>query len=242
MRNASVNSLAFSFSWTWHFTFVSSGQHFSTTPMSKTLFLMFFTSLCLNLSLHDGHLGGREPPTHLRQNVCPHDMVTGSDIRKRHIGHSSRSIFGVRYVTAVSLSSQQRRSKRFLCTPALRGPCKHTATKKTKNKDFLIPARTELLNQRCRRNFPFVFKFLIGVANIIYNLLLEFGTYSVLPIGAINSPDFPVNASRCRAASNSPNRDTNPNPNWVSGHADPPSNCFKRLHRGPTDHKNWVTV
>lgn len=164
-RNASVNSLAFSFSWTWHFTFVSSGQHFSTTPMSKTLFLMFFTSLCLNLSLHDGHLGGREPPTHLRQNVCPHDMVTGSDIRKRHIGHSSRSIFGVRYVTVVSLSSQQRRSKSFLCTPALCGPCKHAATGK-KNKDFLTPARTELLNQRCRRNFPFVLNFLIGVTNI----------------------------------------------------------------------------
>lgn len=156
MRNASVNSLAFSFSWTWHFTFVSSGQHFSTTPMSKTLFLMLFTSLCLNLSLQDGHLGGREPPTHLRQNVCPHDMVTGSDIRKRHIGHSSRSILGVRYVTAVSLSSQQRRLKRFLCTPALRGPCKHAATEKKQGFPNTRPNRAA--KSALQTKFPFCFK------------------------------------------------------------------------------------
>lgn len=59
MRKASVNSLALSFSSIWHFVFVSSGQHFSTTPMSKTLFFMPLTSLCFNLSLHVGHLDGR---------------------------------------------------------------------------------------------------------------------------------------------------------------------------------------
>lgn len=94
MRKASVNSLALSFSSMWHFVFVSSGQHFSTTLMSKTLFFMPLTSLCFSLSLHDGHLDGRKPPTHLRQNVWPQAMVTGSHIRNRQSGHSSRSMVG----------------------------------------------------------------------------------------------------------------------------------------------------
>lgn len=81
MRKASAKSSDLSFSCIWHFTLVLSGQHFSTTLKSKTLFFMSFTSL-----------DGKWIPTHLRQNVWPQDMVTGSHIRKRHSGHFRRSM------------------------------------------------------------------------------------------------------------------------------------------------------
>lgn len=125
---------------------------------------MFFASLCLNLSLQDGHLGGREPPTHLRQNVCPHDTVTGSDIRNRQIGHSSRSIFGVCNVTAFFSPffwwSEQRREG--LSVAVLHGPCKHAATGKNGCccfffKHYLKPSETRA-KSALQTKFPFCFK------------------------------------------------------------------------------------